>query len=1037
MLDGEQRAVVDGVVAGGRSTLVIGAPGSGKTLVLREALVAGLADLPATQVLGVAPTASAAQEWRRWLSARTGQAPTITTLHSLALRLVQEQAAMRGATPPRLLAGEDQLALIRGVLAEGGIAAWPSVVRDAVRTRAFAGQVRDFISSARLAGLTLPRLRARQAADPMWPALADVWHRYSAVKGLAQAMDYQDLLERAAQTAGDSGAPPWHLICVDHFAELDGLQVRLLRALAEPAAVVLAASDPDSVVDRFRGASPAAVSQFGDLFPNAGKPVVLTGRYRFSEQLETARRSLLDSVPMPGLPAALVRAHRTGGRALGAAAVDVLTYPDAASESAGIADLARRFALAEADGSAPPRWANVAVLARSAEQLLTLEQALLTAGVPVQGAEVGRPLGEQTVVVLLATALSIAARAAGCDVPEPAGHRVVELLTSPMAGIDPPALRRVVLALRRAERANAVAEDRLARSADSVLTAALVDPAPLLELDPKQYPAVRPLLAVQRRVERAAELIRGGADAEQPLWALWSDQPTGPGSWARRLREAAVAGGTGSPAAHRDLDAAMALFAHVRRSQARGGSAGVQQFLADLPDVRWPAQRLAALAYPRNAVQLMTVNRAQGREWSLVVVAGVQEGVWPAANGGLGLLSPELLRDPETTAVSERAAAVADERRLFHVACSRATEHLVLTAVAADERDPAGAQPSRFLAELGVPARPAAAARRRLTRTGLLAGLRCAAAEPGARSQQALWRLAGLQGDADFPGADPGLWWGANEPTRSEQPLVALDQPLRLTVTGLTELTACPWRWFATRVLYARPEADASAGIGQLVHRVHQAWVDQEIERDLDSAQALVDQVWPALAFDAQWHSQRRREDVGRALQRLLSWLRDNADRVAFAEQSFSVDIESPNGDAVTLTGKADIAVRSGAQGLAILDIKTAKSPPARAEVERHVQLAGYQQAVLQGALGGQGTKPAGAALLMASVSDTDGGAGPKVLWQSPLDSSEDWFGAILAQAAEHVRREEFPAVVSGACRTCPVQPLCPARNPAQEVALC
>ena len=62
---------------------------------------------------------------------------------------------------------------------------------------------------------------------------------------------------------------------------------------------------------------------------------------------------------------------------------------------------------------------------------------------------------------------------------------------------------------------------------------------------------------------------------------------------------------------------------------------------------------------------------------------------------------------------------------------------------------------------------------------------------------------------------------------------------------------------------------------------------------------------------------------------------------------------------------------------------------------------------------------------------------GDHVLWQAPPEASDDWFGGVVAEAAGRVRAEEFPAIVSGACRTCPVQQLCPARNPAQEVALC
>ncbi len=70
-----------------------------------------------------------------------------------------------------------------------------------------------------------------------------------------------------------------------------------------------------------------------------------------------------------------------------------------------------------------------------------------------------------------------------------------------------------------------------------------------------------------------------------------------------------------------------------------------------------------------------------------------------------------------------------EERRLFYVACTRARQRLVVTAVQSREDD--GEQPSRFLGELGVevghvkgrPARP-------LSLAGLVSELRRTVADP-------------------------------------------------------------------------------------------------------------------------------------------------------------------------------------------------------------------------------------------------------------------------------------------------------------------
>src|SRR5262249_17187427 len=111
-----------------------------------------------------------------------------------------------------------------------------------------------------------------------------------------------------------------------------------------------------------------------------------------------------------------------------------------------------------------------------------------------------------------------------------------------------------------------------------------------------------------------------------------------------------------------------------------------------------------------DAVRLLTAHAAKGLEWDLVVVAGVQEGVWPDLRLRGSVLGSEQLVDilaeralPEgrASAAAQVAEVLQEERRLFYVAVTRARRHLRGTAV-----DPSGTgsggdeQPSRFLAEL-------------------------------------------------------------------------------------------------------------------------------------------------------------------------------------------------------------------------------------------------------------------------------------------------------------------------------------------------
>ncbi len=1039
ILDEQQRALVS---QGRRAQLIIGPAGSGKTTVLLASLAMAAGDHRG-RVLGLVPSYGAVRRWRAILASWTGrEAPAITTPHAHALRLVHGDAERRGAEPPRLLSAADQLAVVADVLAASRPEAWPALYRDALATRRFADRVRDFIARAARNGWDPDRL-AHADVSEAWPAIAGVWRQYRRVLALSGAMDYADLLQRATDLAASGAAGPLRLIAIEDYADLDAQQTAFVGALASPPTRVLATADPDQVVDQFRGAAEHAALDFARVFPDAGPPVLLTASHRFGPDLEAARLGLAASLPLAGLPGAIVRDYRRPRLSDRRTTIDVVTYPDAYAEAAGVAGLLRRFATGGRSEGEEPRWRDAAVLVRTGEQLAQIEQALAAAGIPVAAAAGGRRLFDEPVVRLLMTGLQLACRSAGVPTAAPDPALVVELAVSPAGGADPVELRRLLQAVRQAR----LGEDSgPAAGPGEILEAVLADPAALLAMDPRRYAAVRPVTRLQQRLDAAAAQVRAGDSAAEILWTLWSDAARGPGRWADQLSAVALRRGPGATAAHRALDAVLALFAEARRSPARGGRLEVAEFLAALPAMPWPQAGAGADAGRiRNAVELLTAHRARGREWPLTVVAGVQEGAWPAEAGGLGLLGEELL-EPGGSSRGAREEHIAAERRLFALACTRAREHLVVSAVAASDWDPGGPQPSRFLGDLGIVARAADPERgRAATPVDLVARARRLAGDPAAPEPVrigAAARLGSLARDPDFPWANPERWWALAQRSAASVPMLAPTDPAVLSVTALSELAECPRRWLLVRVLGASRPADSATGVGRLVHRIHEGWINGEIARDMAAAEEVVDRVWGTLPFAADWYARRRRGEVLDALLRLLTWQESNGDRLAFAERSFEIDTVLPDGSAVRLRGTADVGLRDFDGKLAVLDVKTAKSTPTRAEVARHVQLAGYQWAVRHGGLAdpaesGAPSDPAGAALLLASVPDRSGGDHPKVLWQPPLDPSEPadrWFEETLASAAAGLRSEEFPAKPSASCRTCPVVLLCPVRSPQSEV---
>ncbi|MYV91053.1 ATP-dependent helicase, partial [Streptomyces sp. SID1034] len=222
------------------------------------------------------------------------------------------------------------------------------------------------------------------------------------------------------------------------------------------------------------------------------------------------------------------------------------------------------------------------------------------------------------------------------------------------------------------------------------------------------------------------ELLAGGGTAAEALWELWNGTP-----WPGRLERAALRGGAGGRAADRDLDAVCALFDTAARAEERTGGRGALNFLEEVDAQDIAADTLTRRAARPDAVRVMTAHRSKGLEWSLVVVAGVQEGLWPDLRRRGSLLEADRIGRDGLAEPLTPGALLAEERRLFYVAATRARDRLVVTAVKAAADD--GDQPSRFLTELGVEPRDTTGRPRRpLAVAALVAELRATTVDPAA-----------------------------------------------------------------------------------------------------------------------------------------------------------------------------------------------------------------------------------------------------------------------------------------------------------------
>ncbi|MFI2355208.1 ATP-dependent helicase [Streptomyces anulatus] len=1106
LLDAGQRAVVDHP---GGPLLVLAGPGTGKTTTLVESVAARVnrgAD-PA-RILVLTFSRKAAVELRDRMAARLGAArgPQATTFHSYCYALVRaHQDADLFADPLRLLSGPEQDVTVRELLAgqldleKEGLAhvRWPDELRSCLTTRGFADEVRAVLARSRELGLGPDALAAfaRRTGRPDWTAAARFLAEYLDVLDAQGVLDYAELVHRAVLLAerpevAERLAGSYDAVYVDEYQDTDPAQVRLLHALAgnrgrapghdreggadaRGGRTLIAFGDPDQSIYTFRGADVNGILDFPDTFRRAdGGPApvgVLTTSRRSGAGLLAATRLLTRRMPLTRLPADTVRVHRDPAAVRDGGLVETYTYPTASTELENIADLLRR---AHLEDGVP--WQEMAVLVRAGGRSLpAVRRALTSAGVPLEVDGDDLPLRHEPAVAPLLAALRTVASAAlhhrpaeaeaeveAEDQPEEGPEQGPEegtgegtgegpapwldtetaltLLTSPLGSMDAADLRRLGRALRDEERAAGI---RVPAPSDALLARALAEPERLVTHDPAYAHGAQRLGALLRK---ARELLEGGGTAEEALWTLWNGTP-----WPGRLERAALRGGAGGRNADRDLDAVCALFETAARAEGRTGGRGALNFLEEVDAQDIAADTLTRRTARPDAVRLMTAHRSKGLEWRLVVVAGVQEGVWPDLRRRGSLLEADRIGRDGLAEPLTPGALLAEERRLFYVAATRARDRLVVTAVKAPADD--GDQPSRFLTELGVEPRDVTGRPRRpLAVAALVAELRATTVDPAASdalreaAAHRLARLAALtddEGQPLVPAAHPYRWWGLEEPTRSAVPLRDRDQPVTLSGSALDQLAnTCALQWFLGREVKADAPATAAQGFGNVVHVLADEVASSRTPADLDVLMERLDSVWNGLAFDAPWKSEQEKDHARAALERFLHWhVLDRGGRApAASEHDFDVTLEAGE-YAVRIRGSMD-RVEQDAEGRAyVVDFKTGKGAPTKDEVAAHPQLAVYQLAVREGAVDevfdGKRPEPGGAELvqLRQPAPKKEGGdAFPKVQAQEPL--AGEWVSGLLATAAGKVLDERFTPTTGTHCSHCAFRASCSAQPEGRQV---
>ncbi len=1041
-LDPSQQAVVD---HGSGPLLVLAGPGTGKTTTLVEVVVDRIEQqgYRPDEVLVLTFSRKAADELRSRISRRmsrtSGAAPAMT-FHSFCYGLVREFADPESyGRPVQLLSAPEQDATIAELVGGTGVGEWPESLHPALRTRGFARELQLMMGAARSLGMDPVDLHAvAVAADrPDWLAAARFFDQYVGASALANTIDYADLVFQALGIALDPEhrqtlRSRYRLVVVDEYQDTDPLQVQLLEALAGDGGNLVVVGDPDQSIYAFRGADVSGILDFPRRFATAAGPaptLALGATRRFGPAILDATRAIIGRIGVVGSidQQTFVAFRQVRSDAATPGEVVVETYATASAEAEHIA---LRLREAHLTGDRLP-WGDMAVLVRSGAALAPLQRTLVASGVPVEVAGDEMPLAEEPAVRALLAALWVAeGLSSGTPVD---AEQAVAVLTGPLGRLDAPALRRLGRALRRhdAEREGGPLPSR------DLVADALTHPTglpPTVGLDPATAEAIARTAAVAALLAGAARQIEAREPPEQVLWTLWRGT-----DWPARLWREWEDGGEAAPRADRDLDALCALFQQAARSEEQQGHRTVEGFVRDLQAQDIPGTTLEDSGIRGGGVRLMTAHRSKGLEWPLVVVAGVQDGVWPDIRYRGSLLQSDRLGRDGVRPPSPAASLAAEERRLFYVACTRASQTLVVTAV--ESGSESGDQPSRFVVELAPHATDEVVRRR--TRPPRPMSLRGAVAELRSLAESTSSpqvRTAASRMLADLAardlwatrGADPSTWWGVAELTEAEQPIWDPEAAVTLSGSTVSSIVDCPLSWFLSHEAKGSTGTTSAQGFGSIVHALAADVVREGVDADPVAMAARLDEVWRRLEFPARWVGERERQEAHRALVRFARWHETHGREALAAEHDFVVELVL-DGVQTVLRGSMD-RVELDVDGLVhVVDLKTSKTPPSSASIAEHAQLGFYQVAVEHGATEAlaPGAGPGGAELVqLRNAAGARNPDDPKVQAQgAPLPDVPFFAVDQIRRSIGVIRGETFPATPStSVCAFCEFQQVCPAK---------
>jgi len=369
-LNPQQREAVE--TASGPVLILAGA-GSGKTRVItyRIAHLVDEVGVAPDSILAVTFTNKAASEMgsrvESLVGARTLAKPLISTFHSFCVRLLRRdieslQIGGKGYRKDFAIYDEaDQQSVVKAAIRRLGIDDKQLTPRSVLSHISWAKNLmRD------------PQEMYLESADPKTERIAHIYEVYKQELAKSNALDFDDLLLYAVRVLKASGETRerynrrYRYILVDEYQDTNRPQYELMRMLAGEEHNVCAVGDEDQSIYSWRGADIRNILEFEKDFPDA-RIIRLEQNYRSTQNiLQAASAVVSNNVRRKGKN---LWTDRMGGAKIG-----YYEAPDGENEALFAADyIAKYLAKAGEEGGHPPR---AAVLYRTNSQSRLLEEAM-------------------------------------------------------------------------------------------------------------------------------------------------------------------------------------------------------------------------------------------------------------------------------------------------------------------------------------------------------------------------------------------------------------------------------------------------------------------------------------------------------------------------------------------------------------------------------------------------------------------------------------------------------------------------------------